>query len=509
MSSNKYISAVVIIIACTTSIFFALFAHEYRSLQRYMGYIAENGKSALFHEEFINQDIAFRLSRAFSSTASPSVNEADKMADICKHVESENTIFGLNLVGKTLTALEGTLQTHNPSCAQWGQDVFALPIIQHANTMISSQYSFSNYNGYVFKNMRYYIDLAHNYIYINQLVDTRHYKFSNWLVTDDDSINIVRSAHTINIDATALNDLMQGENIVSHIYHDGYTKKNIISMLTPVFRHNIVKGILITDININDLATSFHTLDRPLLWQFLSLYVTDNTTRDNIIFHNPYIKTAEAINYEAPITQYYTLHIKLDALYLIISNMWLVVLYIFSTWLLCRYAKQQFIRHMSLSHDNVTDAMTGLYNRKIMNASLEQKIRTLLQKKIAVTVISIDSDGLKKINDTLGHHMGDKAIQSLGMAIAQSIRKSDYGIRLGGDEFSLILIDYTLAKSRDVIARIQENLTTLDEEKLVAFSYGCYQLHPDDTLETALLKADDLLYQHKRNKYGIPEPGKS
>lgn len=104
--------------------------------------------------------------------------------------------------------------------------------------------------------------------------------------------------------------------------------------------------------------------------------------------------------------------------------------------------------------------------------------------------------------------MGDKAIQSLGMAIAQSIRKSDYGIRLGGDEFSLILIDYTLAKSWDVIARIQENLTTLDEEKLVAFSYGCYQLHPDDTLESALLKADDLLYQHKRNKYGIPEPGK-
>lgn len=76
-----------------------------------------------------------------------------------------------------------------------------------------------------------------------------------------------------------------------------------------------------------------------------------------------------------------------------------------------------------------------------------------------------------------------------------------YGIRLGGDEFCLILIDYTLNKSRDVIARVQEQLLMIDQDKLVAFSWGAYQLQSGDTVDVALLKADDLLYQHKRSKY--------
>lgn len=58
----------------------------------------------------------------------------------------------------------------------------------------------------------------------------------------------------------------------------------------------------------------------------------------------------------------------------------------------------------------------------------------------------------------------------LGLALGNAIRKNDYGIRLGGDEFCLVLIDYSLTKSRDVIARAQEHLLTIDKEKLVAFS---------------------------------------
>ncbi|SMG32381.1 diguanylate cyclase (GGDEF) domain-containing protein [Cedecea sp. NFIX57] len=293
-----------------------------------------------------------------------------------------------------------------------------------------------------------------------------------------------------------------GENIVSHIYKDGYTRKNIISMITPVFQRQDIKGLFITDINIDDLATSFYTSERPLLWRFLSLYVTDNATGDKITFHRPALKSFTPITYEERITRYYTLHIKLDGIYFLLAIFWLIALYVGGTWLLCRYARKQLNRHRSLSHDNMTDAMTGLYNRKVLTSSLERKIQGLLNNNIAVTVISIDSDGLKRINDTLGHAMGDRAIQYLGRALAQSIRKSDYGIRLGGDEFSLILIDYSLIKSNEVIARIQDYLLTIDEQKMVAFSYGSYQMAAGDTLAIALLKADELLYQHKRNKYG-------
>lgn len=328
-----------------------------------------------------------------------------------------------------MTHLNGTLQTHNQSCEEWAGDIGALSVIHTAESAALSKYSFSNYTGYTFRNIRYYIDLSYNYIYINKLVNTRHYTFSNWLEGNNGGINIARGAHTISIDETALNDLLKGESTLSHIYQDGYTRNNIISMLTPVFLGDKVRGILITDININDLVVSFKTVDRPLRWQFLSLYVTDNETGTHLVFHEPYIRSYDLIRFKDSLARYYTLHVKLDAIYVIIVHLWLLMLYILGSWVLCRYARKQLIRQESLSKDNVTDAMTGLYNRKIITSALEQKIRALVDRNIPVAVIAIDSDGLKRINDSLGHHMGDKAIQTLGLALGNAIRKSDYGIR--------------------------------------------------------------------------------
>ena len=501
LSQRKYITATIIIIACTTSIFATLISHEVKNLHGYMGYIAENGKSALFHEEFINEDIAYRLSRAFSKQAASGVNTKEKAKSLCKNVETVGEIKGFNLVARTTILLEGTLQTRNTACEAWGQDVPALPVINMTETVASSKYTFSNYTGYAFNSTRYYIDLVNNYIYINHLVNTFDYTFGNWLVADGDRINLANNPNTITIDDNALEDLIQGENIVTHIYKDAYTRRNIISMIKPVFFDGKIKGLLITDINIHDLATSFITPDRPILWKFLSLYVTDNTTGGNIIFHKPILRSLDLINYKDEMTQYYTLHVKLDAIYVVILTFWLVLLYVLATVMLLRYARKQFIRQKLLSRDNITDVLTGLYNRKVITPELNQKIQLLVERNIPVTVMAIDSDGLKRINDTLGHHMGDKAIQSLGLALAQSIRKSDYGIRLGGDEFCLILIDNNIDRSRDMIARIQGYLQTIDTEKMVAFSWGSYQMREGDTLEEAMLKADALLYQHKRAKY--------
>lgn len=466
-----------------------------------MGYIVENGKSALFYEEFINLKISSELSKEFSYSTSHKTEQDKEVEAACQRLEHVGDIFGLNLTGKTTPLLDGTLQTKKPSCTGWANDIPALATINKTYNYASGKYSFSNYTGHIFNNTHYYIDLDNNYIYINKLVDSNHYTFNNWLVDNKHEINIIHRAHTIKIDDAALDDLFKGESITSHIYRDGYTHQNIISMLTPVYRSGVMKGVFLTDVNISNLASSFFTEDRPFLWKFISLYVTDKETGDRINFHAPKYKTFYALSHQEDMTRYYTLHVKLDGLYMVISMLWLFMFYILSTLLLCRYTKSQFLRQTSLSKDNITDAMTGLYNRKIITPELSDKIRDLVSKNIAVTVVAIDSDGLKRINDTLGHHMGDKAIQYLGMALAQSIRKSDYGIRLGGDEFSLILIDNTLGRSHEIIARAQERLAIIDKEKMVSFSYGAYQLRRTDTLEDAMLKSDELLYEHKRNKY--------
>ncbi|WP_326469264.1 diguanylate cyclase DgcJ [Enterobacter wuhouensis] len=501
MSQRKYITAKILIIVCTTLIFSALFAREVKELKNYLGYIAENGRSALFHEEFINQNIAYRLSRAFSKQMSSGLNTEKKGKSLCQYVETVGDMKGFNLVERTSILLEGSLQTRNPACEAWGQDVPALSVINIPETNAFSKYSFSNYTGYVFDSTRYYIDLVYSYIYFNHTLNIFEYKFNDWLVDDEGRINLANNLGAGIIDDNALEDLNQGEKIVTHIYKDVYTKRNIISMINPVYIDGKIKGLLITDVNIRELAMSFITNDRPVLWKFLSLYVTDNITGDDIIFHKPILKSTDLLNYKGKMTQYYTLSVKLDAIYVLILTFWLVLLYVMSTGLLLNYARKQFIRQELLSRENITDGLTGLYNRKVLTPELNQKIRSLVDRNIPVTVIAIDCDGLKRINDTLGHHMGDKVIQSLGIALAQSIRKSDYGLRLGGDEFCLILIDNNIDRSRDMIARIEDYLQTIDTDKMVVFSWGSYQMSEDDTLEVAMLKADALLYKHKRIKY--------
>ncbi|MFY0190627.1 diguanylate cyclase DgcJ [Raoultella planticola] len=496
----RYINTLIVIL--TTAIFIGFIIREYRDLERYMSYVAENGKSALSHAEYINQNMAFQLSRAFSAAPSASDEQRIQRDDICAHLESVNGVLGLNLTRQTFHGLNGTLQTRNPDCRSWVRDVPSLSVIQNDRHLPASKYTFSSYRGYIFNNLRYYIDLDNDYIYINKPIAANQYKFDNWQVRNDNAIDITRSAHIISIDRRALNDFLHGENVTSHVYRDGYTKKNIISMLTPVFKNGQIKGIIVTDVNIDDLATAFYTADRPILWRFLSLYLTDEVTASDIYFNRSAIKSINIIQYQEHLTPIYLLNIKLDLIYFIIDNLWLAFIYVMSTWLLCLYTKKQMTRHAELSKDNITDTLTGLYNRKILNEALSNKIDAMLKKNIPVTLVSIDSDGLKRINDTLGHDMGDKVIQSLGYAIEQSIRKSDYGIRPGGDEFLLILIDTDYAKSLEIIARIKENLRHTDKDPRVSFSHGNYPLKPGDSLESAIKKSDKLLYVHKRNKYG-------
>lgn len=493
-SSKKTTFSIVLLSTC---VFFGLLYKEYRNLKNYMRYITENGRSALFHEEYVNQTLSFQLSRTFSSNAPPRANTQSA----CQKLEQLNGITGFNLSGHTFQALPGTLQTTNHDCAQWIDDIRYLPLINELPERKFSKYTFSNYLGYAFNNTRYYIDLTHAYIYSNKRVDSEKYTFSNWLSIKQHGIDINKSAHAINIDDSSLHDLSMGENIISHVYQDSYTRRNIISMITPVFKNSTFKGIIITDIDIGDLATSFYTADRPLIWKFLSMYIDDNVTGEKIDFHNPSLRLQTLIHHKESITPYYSLHIRLDVIYFIIANIWLILSYFLTTYLLCTYANYHLARHAYLSRENITDVMTGLYNRKVLSPALQSKIDDLLNNDVAITVVALDCDGLKRVNDTQGHQAGDLMIQALGQAIHHTIRKSDYGIRLGGDEFTIILIGHNFTSARQSVARIKNNLAVMSPAQRVKFSWGGYEMQAGETLSSAFAKADDALYRHKRGKH--------
>lgn len=492
-------NANLVIIFVTSLFLFGYLYLEYNELKNYMRYIAERGRTALFHEQYVNKSIALDLTKSFSVKAYLEKKPSAFSQQICANVESINDVYGLNLTQQQVPYLSGTLQTKNPVCMDWARDVPYLSMFNNIDDRTPEE-NFTDRKKIYDDSIRYYIDLENQYIYINRLIDARQYTFRNWLVLNNDRIDIDQKAHSISIDDAALKNLRAGKSILSHIYKDGYTHKNIISMITPIFVNNDIKGIIISDVSIENFATSFYTPSQAFLWRFITLYVQDRASGEVINFHQPALSVFNIISNNEDFTRYYTVNVLLDVSYFLLITIPALLIYLLVTALSCRYVNHYISKHRSLSKENITDTMTGLYNRKVLSARFEEKIKQLIARHITVTVIAIDCDKLKTINDTLGHHMGDKAITLLGNAIAASTRKSDYGIRIGGDEFCIFLIDYAQKKVGEVITRIGEKLAETDQEKLVSFSYGCYLMTPIDTLETAQIKADALLYEHKKAK---------
>ncbi|MDO1915712.1 diguanylate cyclase, partial [Escherichia coli] len=87
--------------------------------------------------------------------------------------------------------------------------------------------------------------------------------------------------------------------------------------------------------------------------------------------------------------------------------------------------------------------------------------------------------------DTLGHKEGDRIITIWAKAIQTSFRKSDYAIRLGGDEFCIILIDHPGELTPRLLERIRYNLQIIAQDISISFSAGIYNMQPNDTIDDA------------------------
>jgi len=88
----------------------------------------------------------------------------------------------------------------------------------------------------------------------------------------------------------------------------------------------------------------------------------------------------------------------------------------------------------------------------------------------------------------------------LAQSISAAIRKSDYGIRLGGDEFFLILIDYEEQEAKNIPGRIRQHLKEIDINQRVNFSWGACSMAPGDSLADVMKIADARLYENKKQK---------
>ncbi|WP_252312287.1 sensor domain-containing diguanylate cyclase [Sinobaca sp. H24] len=115
---------------------------------------------------------------------------------------------------------------------------------------------------------------------------------------------------------------------------------------------------------------------------------------------------------------------------------------------------KQKLLEMQLKHQAETDSLTGLYNRRYFETRLRQEIAMLQRSGACLSLLAIDVDNFKAVNDLYGHQIGDIVLKQLAMLIGESTRETDILARVGGDEFAVLLPGTNKAGLNKVASKI-------------------------------------------------------
>lgn len=281
--------------------------------------------------------------------------------------------------------------------------------------------------------------------------------------------------------------------IVSYIYKDDVTGNDVITISSPVYNEKELIGDVSVDIyledryfledkNINYDKRGFYSIitiedDKyPLhLFSYSKEYIVDNST----IFI-----------YKLPFTK-----VIVDFIWLFIG---LILLMFYILYKLSELKGNKIKLNHAESVVNL-DELTGLYNRSILNDDV--LLKKIVQEKSSI--IAIDGDKLKYINDNYGHHIGDEAIKQISHGMRVTFRDSDYLIRTGGDEFLVILPNCDSTAAQRLALDLQENVSSVTFSSYslsVKVSTGVTSILKKETLESAINRADTLLYSEKSKR---------
>ena len=151
------------------------------------------------------------------------------------------------------------------------------------------------------------------------------------------------------------------------------------------------------------------------------------------------------------------------------------------------------------------DDLTQIFNRRKFFELARYEIIRNDRHQHPLTVIMLDIDHFKQVNDTFGHATGDEVIQVLARTVSNVIRTTDIFGRIGGEEFSLILPETARQPAEELAERIRQCVedTEFPHREKITISLGVAELNSDDNLSTVFNRADEALYKAKdsgRNK---------
>jgi len=147
------------------------------------------------------------------------------------------------------------------------------------------------------------------------------------------------------------------------------------------------------------------------------------------------------------------------------------------------------------------DVLTGLSNRRVFEERIHPMMDSAKRYNHPLSMISLDLDRFKEINDNLGHLQGDMALQSVAKVLKDAVRSTDLLVRMGGDEFLIVLDQTNMSSARVLAERLCSAVDGLDiwanETVKLGVSIGLSEMQKDESLADWLERTDDILYHAK------------
>ena len=163
-------------------------------------------------------------------------------------------------------------------------------------------------------------------------------------------------------------------------------------------------------------------------------------------------------------------------------------------------------RELSAVQLATLDELTRISNRRGFVMLAQHSLHLCVRQKLSASLVFIDLDKFKLVNDTFGHAEGDRALKVFAEKITTACRESDICARLGGDEFAMLLIDASKERAENVVSRLGKSVEKYNQEAKrgydISFSHGIVEFNPEKhhALDAMLADGDSLMYGLKRAK---------
>lgn len=161
----------------------------------------------------------------------------------------------------------------------------------------------------------------------------------------------------------------------------------------------------------------------------------------------------------------------------------------------------------TVQREALTDALTGIPNRKFFDGRLKEATREAVRNKEPMSLLLCDIDHFKRFNDTYGHQVGDQVLKLVARSLSESVKGRDTPARIGGEEFSIILPRTNLAQAVIVADQIRNAIvrrkivdkTTQDNYGEITLSFGAAEYRPEEPVTELIRRSDAALYHAKRS----------